>query len=334
MLSRTLFSKWLVDISTFKIDDFPIGEGAYGVVRKGIRPASKKKPELTVAVKYLKAERIQTNKDQMKFHNEVGCQASLKHIAVLPLVGYSIPFMGRGDYTIVTEFMPKGSLKSLIEQAASGSAPDNWETIKAINIFGIAAGMAYVHQQKIIHRDLKTENIMLDEDYFPKISDFGFSKVFEEGSENQITQTLNIGTPSYMAPEILDNQHYTNKIDVFAYSIILYELMTNNKPWEDQDNKVKFNLVKYVSEGLRPTIHEREIPPDYVELIERCWDHDPKNRPSFIQMVKGFMDFRDVYFNMELIDETDFLDYIEEAVKGLDFSVLDANDDEEEAHSD
>lgn len=319
-----VFAKYLVDISKFNVDSAVLGKGACGVVHKGKTPPTKKHPEpMDCAVKYLNAGSIKTNQEQMKFHNEIGCQVSLKHVAILPLIGYSIPFMGQGHYAVVTQLMKNGSLFDLIQKVGAGNAPDDWDTIRAINIFGIAAGMAYVHQKNIIHRDLKTENVMLDENYYPKIADFGLSKVFEEGTQNQIEQTLNIGTPTYMAPEIIEGDtHYSNKVDVFAYSIILYELMTNNKPWSDKGNLTTFNLLKYVSEGQRPTIRDREIPELYVELINYCWDSNPENRPTFLQMVKGFMDHQEEYFDMTLVDEEKFQDYIEAATKDLDFSKL------------
>lgn len=322
-----LFSKKLVDINLFKLEGSPIGKGAFGVVYKALRqkdPKHKSSTEMYCAVKILNSAKITTKEDQKKFHQEVGCQSSLKHIGILPLVGYTIPLMNKGDYTIITEYMPNGSLSGFIENVAHGMSPDNLETIKAINIFGIAAAMAYVHQKDIIHRDLKTENIMLDENFYPKVADFGLSKVFEEGTQHLIQQTTSIGTPTHMAPELIDNPHYDNKIDVFAYSIILYEIMTYNKPWSDKKNLTQFNLIKYVQDGQRPTIHDREIPDEYVTLIERCWDHNPEKRPSFIRIVKGLLDNKDTYFDNPLIDRDELDLYMEDAIVGLDFSGVEA----------
>lgn len=320
-------SKLLVDINNFDIKD-PAGNGQYGQVYKAIRKVDKKhKEEMQCAVKILLSDKMKSSDDQKHFHKEVMCQASLKHPAVLPLIGFTLPFMGKGDYAVITEFMPNNSLQKLIESVNKGQAPKNWETIKAINIFGIAAGMAYIHQHDIIHRDLKTENVMLDSNFYPKIADFGFSKVFEQGMEKQISQTLNVGTPVYMAPELLDDQHYDNTVDVFAYAIILYELTTLHKPYDDKKNLTTYNLFKFVKDGERPTIHDREIPDDYVELISRCWDGAPANRPSFITIVKGLMDYKDVYFDMGLIDEEVFDDYIDLVTKDLDFSKVPEEDD-------
>lgn len=294
-----------------------IGQGSFGIVYRAIRKARGHHPEKECALK-----KILVNPDMNKFISEVKCHALLKHYAVLPLVGWTIPMGGAGDFCVISEFMPNGTLQQLIEKASTGCAPENWETIRSINIFGIAAGMAYVHQKNVIHRDLKTENVMLDSDYFPKIADFGLSKIFEEGTQDKINQTLDLGTPIYMAPELWDDLHYSNKIDVFAYALVLYELFTTRKPWDDKKNLTKFSIKGFLERGERPTISDREIPEVYVELIDHCWAGKPEDRPSFIEIVKGLIDFKDQYFNPDLLDNELLEDYMDSAIKGLDFSQI------------
>lgn len=313
-------SKLLVDINNFDIKD-PAGKGQYGQVYKAIRKVDKKhKEEMQCAVKVLLSDKMKSSDDQKHFHKEVMCQASLKHPAVLPLIGFTLPFMGKGDYAVITEFMPNNSLQSLIESVNKGGAPENWETIKAINIFGIAAGMAYIHQHNVIHRNLKPSNVFLDSNFYPKIGDFGLSKFFIEGTENELNQTLNVGTPIYMAPEVIENSHYSNKIDVFSYSIILYQLLTENEPYYDAERLNAFTLLKNVAGGVRPTICPCEINSQFMKLLERCWSGDPDNRPSFIQIVKKYMDCKDEFFNDQYLDDEQFDDYIEIVTKDLDFS--------------
>lgn len=312
-----MISKSFVDLRNFDVYE-EIGRGTFGIVHRAVRKATSKHPEKACAVKFL------TKIINMgKFITEVQCQANLRHEAVLQLIGFSLPFQGAGEFAVITDLMPNKSLQKLIKDVSLGTAPKEWETIRAINIFGIAAGMAYVHQKKIIHRDLKSENIMLDNDYHPKIADFGFSKIFEEGTQNQINQTLGIGSPAYMAPEFFDNEHYSNKIDVFSYAIILYEILTLNKPWDKHKNVTIFTLPALIKEGKRPIINENEVSDDYKELIHRCWDQEPDNRPKFIRIVKGFMDYKEKYFDPDLVDYEALEDYIDLAIKGLDFSVLD-----------
>ncbi|KAK8894037.1 hypothetical protein M9Y10_022469 [Tritrichomonas musculus] len=322
MTSSGIFIKFLVDISEFTISNDIIGSGTFGVVKKGKSPKKNNQKETECAIKYIKADKIKTRDDHEKLINEIRCQTKLNYIGIMPLIGYSIPFMGIGSYTIITPFMPNGSLSSLIQEVSIGNSPENWETIKAINIFGIAAGMAYVHQNGIIHRDLKTENVMLDENYLPKIADFGLSRVFQKDTEEKTIMTVGVGTPIYMAPELFLEDHYTNKIDVFAYAIILYEILTQNKPYYEKENLSQYQIFRDVSQGLRPKIRQHEISNNFANLIENCWAQDPDLRPSFIKIVKDFLDHVSDYFDINIIDEIFFNDYIEQATKSLDFSVL------------
>lgn len=320
MIPGGLFlSKLIVNLKTLmKGGGFKIGEGNFGTVIKGTFPSSKNQPEIPCAIKIMKYTEF-TDDEQERFYREIGCQASLKHETILPLLGCSIQIMKKGDYAIVTEFMEKGSLSNLIAEAERGNAPKDWETIKAINIFGIAAGMAFVHKSNIIHRDLKTDNIMLDENYHPKIADFGFSKIFEEGTQDQINMTKKVGTPICMAPEVLLGKNYGNKSDVFSYAMILYELLTQRKPWSDRPGfkEKKFNLIEYIENRQRPTIHLNEISDSFKDLIEQCWATEPEDRPSFIEIVQKLDENKEDYFDLDEIDEEKFLDYIELAKKGL-----------------
>lgn len=308
----------LVDVSKFKVIA-KVGEGNFGEVKKALRPATKKTPEMTVAIKFLKSDNIRTSSALQAFHKEIECQAALHHPAVLPIIGYSIPFGGKGFYTVITEFMPKGSLFELIKDVNSGNGPDDWENKKAINIFGIAAGMAYIHKKNIIHRDLKTDNVMLDDKYYPNICDFGFSKYYEEGVTDQLSMTMKIGTKAYMAPELVFGEGYSNKVDVFAYAIVLYEIFTLNKPYFDATFDLK-QLTAYVNNGTRPTIKDGEVPEPFLQLIHDCWDNDPDHRPAFIDIVKEFIDNKEAYFGDVVASDSEFNLYIDDCIEPLGLS--------------
>ena len=113
--------------------------------------------------------------------------------------------------------------------SSSGLSPKKWDdTKKLINIYGIASGMSYLHSHKVIHRDLKLENILLDEYLNPKISDFGLSKIidFLSISMNVQSQRGLKGTPIYIAPEIYAEEEYSKSSDVYAFAFIVYEIIT------------------------------------------------------------------------------------------------------------
>lgn len=300
----------LVDLNDFKMLE-EIGRGKYGIVYKCIRkPGKKNKTEKLCACKF-----FQNVVKPDKFIKEVQCQARLHHECILSLEGFCFPFFNKGDYAVITELMTNGSLRQVVENVSKSMAPPDWDFIRYKNIFGIAAGMAFMHQTNVIHRDLKTENIMLDKDFNPKIADFGFSKIFQEGTQNEIQQTVGIGTPAYMAPEAFDSEHYSNKVDVFSYAIILYELLTSKKPWGDDPKLTLYTLALKIKEGKRPNIVRNEIPEKYQELIEKCWDNNPEVRPSFIEIVNDMMENKNEYFDSSLIDELE--EYMQKAIQKL-----------------
>lgn len=136
--------------------------------------------------------------------------------------------------------------------------------------------MAYLHSHNVIHRDLKPGNVLMDEYLHPKISDFGLSKItdFLSISMNQQSQKGFKGTPIYMAPEIFINEEYSKATDVYAFSIVVYEILTLNKPYSKWSiNRI---LYKVANEGYRPEISE-DIPDCFRQLIEKCWSKMLKN---------------------------------------------------------
>lgn len=109
--------------------------------------------------------------------------------------------------------------------------------MKYICLIGISNAMKYLHQQGIIHRDLKSDNVLMDEYFYPKICDFGLSRIFPESLSSSITSC--IGTPIYMAPELFDEEvHYTKKIDVFAFAILAYEIISEKVPYHELPKKI------------------------------------------------------------------------------------------------
>lgn len=311
------FFSLLIDFPD-KYKEEKVGCGSYYDVYKAVLQLDKDHTGKEYAIRYPKS--ILGAQEQRNFFREIQCHYSLKHEAIVPLVGFSLPGQHNDRYAIITEYMPNSTLNNLIKLVNVGSAMENWETIKAINIFGIAAGMAYIHQQNIIYRDLKPENILLDENYYPKISGFDLSKPFKQGTENDIEQTVNIGTPLYMAPEICDDTHYSNKIDVYSYALTLYEILTTNKPFYDIEKCTIFKLFSLINQGQRPTIRDGEIPECFVELLKKCWNANSVERPSFKQIVKGFVDHKELFFNFDLVNKEEFNKYVDKAIKNLDLS--------------
>ena len=234
--------------------------------------------------------------------------AKLNHPSVLNFVGFSpIDFKKRPRPVIITEYASNGTLEDLILK--KNPQLDNYydDTRKLIIIYGIASAMSYLHSHNIIHRDLKPANILMDDFLFPKIADFGLSKV-KHSNLNSITQNSAKfavkGTPIYMSPEIWGNAEYSQFSDVYEFAIIVYEMITNLKPFH---NFHFFEIYTKVKAGYRPEF-KNEIQESYRELITSCWSDEPSSRPTFGQIVSKLKNDRS--FITEKIDENEFRKYV------------------------
>jgi len=143
-----------------------------------------------------------------------------------------------------------------------------------------ARGMNYLHCSKppILHRDLKSLNILLDDNWGVRVCDFGFTVVKEQA----MSTTSKAGTAQWMAPEVLKSGRSDEKSDVFSFGIVLWELYTHQAPYP----KMKSSIVvqKVLKEGLRPTI-PKKCPESVSKLMRDCWNEDPEKRPTFQEII-------------------------------------------------
>jgi serine/threonine protein kinase len=182
-----------------------------------------------------------------------------------------------------------------LNSEAGGTAPPGWdETAKSKCVFGVAAAMHYAHSRGIIHRDLRPENILLDEKYEPRVSDFvvGFL------GERLLGQSWNIGSPVYIAPEIIrcNGSKYNEKANVFSYGVILFTLLADRYVLDDRLGPFVSadEFVRRVMAGAR---FERtdEISNFYWELITDCWSQLADDRPTFADILKRLQANRNDY---------------------------------------
>ena len=162
--------------------------------------------------------------------NEIQVLSKVDHPMILRFIGYCLNNFDSNPFpAIITEFLPNGSLNDEIKISINGIASDEWtSTSKYIILLGISLGMNYLHLKHIVHRDLKPTNILIDENYYPKICDFGFSKITEK-ELNQIKMSSYLGTPLYIAPEILSHESYTYKVDIYSFALIACEILLNKR---------------------------------------------------------------------------------------------------------
>ncbi|PON42750.1 Serine/threonine protein kinase [Parasponia andersonii] len=194
-----------------------LGEGGFGPVYKG------KLLGHDIAVKRLSKSSGQGFEE---FRNEVHLISELQHRNLVKLVGYCIH---QEEKILIYEYMANKSLDSFIFGRKRGTAL-NWGQRMHI-IEGIAQGLLYLHKYsrlRVIHRDLKTSNILLDAHMNPKISDFGMARICQENESQGVTKRV-VGTYGYMSPEYAVHGHFSTKSDVFSYGVILLEIVSGRK---------------------------------------------------------------------------------------------------------
>ncbi|KAK3199396.1 hypothetical protein Dsin_022811 [Dipteronia sinensis] len=263
-----------------------LGEGGFGPVYKGTLVDGQE-----IAVKRLSNISTQGINE---LRNEVKLIAKLQHRNLVKLLGCCI----QGEEKIlIYEFLPNKSLDNFIFDQTRSKLLD-WSKRFHI-IWGIARGLLYLHQDsrlRIIHRDLKTSNVLLDDEMNPKISDFGLARIFN-GDQNEGKTNRVIGTYGYMAPEYAINGIFSIKSDVFSYGILLLELVSGKKSrgfyHPDHNLSLIGHAWKLWKEGkplelIDPFFRESCNESEAIRCINislLCLEHQPDDRPSMSSVV-------------------------------------------------
>ena len=272
---------------------------------------------------------ISLRRGKQLISREVGILIRVKHPTIICFKGYSpIDFDGKRNITILMDYMKGGSLSELISLEGRGLSPKNYDNTKRqIILIGISRGMKHLHQLHIIHRDLKPENILLDDDLQPRITDFGLSKFFDPlSSVNQsVSET---GTAPYMAPEVIQSDRFNTKADVYAFGILMNEVLSGKRAYSDLLNGSKkkiniFSLKQKVCKGLRPNI-DPNMKKGLKKMIEHCLSENPKERPSFSE----------IFNKLSLSKENEFFQFENRAVEPDVISSDDGDDDKKDEDSD
>lgn len=276
------------------LHDYQVGELLGSGTSANVYKARNLKTNELVALKVFK-QNFHDEISKNQFVREIETMVIFDHPAILQLKGYSIPCPGTKETpTIATELMAHGSFLDVLIQESNDSPPAGWNVTKKLEAaFAVACGMMFIHNHNGIHRDLKPANILLDSAYEAKISDFGLSKIENEDS----MQSLIAGTPLWMAPELFEQVQYTNKVDVFAYAITLYQVCTGKIPYDGKKNPMQ--IAMFITSGERPDI-PISVPYFYAKLISDCWEQDPNDRPTFDDIVYRMMNTDSVLAGVNL----------------------------------
>lgn len=272
---------WL-DISSFyvEMDEFEkiekLGSGGQGTVWK-CKSVKTGKIVARKKVNWSHDEYVATS-----YNHEVGVMGNVRHPALLELVGCT-PWSSKTPM-ILTPFMPNGSVEDMIKKERAGQRHPEWTPIrKHIVLYGTACGMAYMHKLRLIHRDIKPANILLDDNFEPKIADFGLSKYVDTGKTNELT--MGIGTASYLAPEAFNGVGIGFKVDVYSFGMTMYSVLSGKIPYASMAMGNPWVLMQMVAMGTRPEL-DPDVPVAYQSLIKDCWDEQPDSRPGFDEIIE------------------------------------------------
>ncbi|XP_010770761.1 NUAK family SNF1-like kinase 1 [Notothenia coriiceps] len=224
-----------------------LGKGTYGKVKKAVERASLK----TVAIKSIRKERITDDLDRIHIQREIEITSSLRHANI---IRFHEVFESRDKIVIVMEFASRGELYDYIQERRR--LPET----EARGIFRqITSAVHYCHKNGVVHRDLKLENILLDQDFNVKLADFGLSNHFQRGT---LLQTY-CGSPLYAAPEIVNGLPYQGpEVDCWALGVLLYALVYSSMPFNGASH---CTLTDQISQGR----YSRPNPPsDACALID------------------------------------------------------------------
>ncbi|CAJ2638924.1 unnamed protein product [Trifolium pratense] len=268
-----------------------LGEGGFGPVYKGILADGQE-----IAVKRLSKTSGQGIEE---FKNEVKLMATLQHRNLVKLLGCSIQ---QDEKMLIYEFMPNRSLDYFIFDTMRSKLLDWTKRLEIID--GIARGLLYLHQDstlRIIHRDLKTSNILLDIDMIPKISDFGLARSFM-GDQAEANTNRVMGTYGYMPPEYAVHGYFSIKSDVFSFGVVVLEIISGKKNRGFCDPLHHLNLLGHAwrlwieerpEELIADILYDEAICSEIIRFIHvglLCVQQQPENRPnmsSVVFMLKG-----------------------------------------------
>lgn len=246
-----------------------LGKGGCGIVYAGTWNG------VPAAIKELNLPLNEEGELKVEFLKEAGIMANLRHPHVILLYGVCLE---RGHYSMVMELMPKGSLYSLLHNNQDIPWHIRWQI--AVDI---GHALAYLHRQNpmIIHRDLKSPNILLDDRLRAKITDFGISKIKE------VSGTLGskvMGTTRWMPPELFTEDeviHYTDRNDIYSLGVIYWEIASRKVPYAAlTDMQVTVKLMRGQTEKI-----PADCPQAFANIITQCWQREPVDRPPAAEIV-------------------------------------------------
>jgi len=247
-----------------------IGVGSFGQVYRGQWRGTE------VAIKKLPMQNF-TQQMIDDFMREIHLLSLLRHPNIVQFLGaIAVP----PTPILVTEFMERGSLHAILH---NHHKKVSWKKLKHVAI-DAAKGLNYLHTNipQIIHRDFKSHNLLVDGNWRAKICDFGLSRIIDNATTGRDKKMTLCGTPSWAAPEVLRNEPYTEKVDIYSFGMVMWEMVSRQDPFP---NVPPFQVILMVgTQRHRPTIPDN-CPPEWRTLLTICWEDNADLRPSFGNLI-------------------------------------------------
>ncbi|AGO82793.1 Serine/threonine protein kinase [Pandoravirus dulcis] len=262
-LTSANMCRWVIDFADVQLGT-QVGVGSYGVVYRA------RWKGVDVAVKRFIRQQLD-ERTLLDFRAETALMLDLAHPNVVVFIGACVR---RPNLCLVTEFIKGGNLRALLADVSVRVAwADRLRLMRTA-----AAGVAYLHgrDRPIVHRDLKSSNLLVDDNFTIKVADFGFARIREDNA----TMTR-CGTPAWTAPEVLRGERYSEKADVYSFGVVMWEIITRKQPYSGR-NFMAVTLA--VLEGTRLDI-PADCPADLAKLVRRCWRKNPAKRPSMAEVL-------------------------------------------------
>ncbi|CAA0829687.1 Serine/threonine-protein kinase CTR1 [Striga hermonthica] len=252
-----------------------IGEGSFGKVYRAEWNGC------DVAVKILIEQDFHGERFK-EFFQEVAIMKRLRHPNIVLFMG---AVMEPPNLSIVTEYLSRGSLYRLLHKHDEREFLD--EKRRLGMAYDVANGMNYLHNHNppIVHRDLKSPNLLVDQNYTVKVCDFGLSRL---KANTFLSSKTAAGTPEWMAPEVLRDEPSNEKSDVYSFGVILWELATLQQPWGNLNAEQVVAAVGF--KGKRLEIPQ-DMNPQIAAIIVSCWANEPWKRPSFSSIMESLRPF-------------------------------------------
>ncbi|KAJ3121414.1 hypothetical protein HK098_003675 [Nowakowskiella sp. JEL0407] len=293
------------ELRTITLNDLDFSENSYCIGSGGFGCVYLVKLDMleTAAFKKLNSG-TPSKKAKQEFLKEAKIMARINHPRLVRFYGIVDDFETK-TMGIVMEYVSHGSLFDIINDDEQDPLP--LESRFQL-LLDVAIGMFVLHNQDIIHKDIKTQNILVDENLRAKICDFGLAVIKREIT-SKIPQSADVlaGTRVYMAPELFEfNSKSSKASDVFAFAVIMSEMMTWSGPFGQDLSELNPDAIyqMVIREQKRPTLEFPEGTPDgFEKFLSDCWDHNPANRPSFSKIRASLFEFTKAIQTDDLLAE-------------------------------